>query len=134
MDRQLLIRARNVLNTLYHETADDLAKPERQTVIERLMTDITSRLHENAGGLTINVNGKDRVRLTDKGREILREQHENLYRALRDPGAPTWEYVPPTEDADGWSEWQLWDLMSRFGPYIHLGFDPPFETNIRIVL
>ena len=51
MERQLLIRARSVLNTLYHETPDDLAKPERASVLERLMTDITSRLNETAAEL-----------------------------------------------------------------------------------
>lgn len=32
----------------------------------------------------------------------------------------------------GWSEWQLWDLMSVFGDMIYNGGDLPFETDIAL--
>jgi hypothetical protein len=33
---------------------------------------------------------------------------------------------------DGWSRWQLWDLMRTFGGHLHMGCEMPFETNIEI--
>jgi hypothetical protein len=41
-------------------------------------------------------------------------------------------YRPPEEDAEGWSKWQLWSLMSLFGPCMHMGCDVPFETDMRL--
>jgi hypothetical protein len=44
--RQLLVRARSVLRTLFHETSDALADPYRALVIQRLMDDITDFLDD----------------------------------------------------------------------------------------
>lgn len=41
-------------------------------------------------------------------------------------------YQPKREDADGWSEWQMWDLMKNLGGEIAQLGELPFETNIRI--
>jgi hypothetical protein len=76
-----------------------------------------------------NVNDKVRVRLTARGREILRQQREELYRGIGKKPPP---HAGPKEDADGWSEWQLWELMDAFGHHVHLGCDVPFETTIDI--
>jgi hypothetical protein len=40
--------------------------------------------------------------------------------------------VPPKEDAEGWSEWQLWVLMQEFGPHMGLGFLAVIETEIEV--
>lgn len=76
-----------------------------------------------------NVNDFVMVRLTDMGREILRKQHEELLRRVPKLG----EFNAPKEDADGWSRWQMWNLMETFGPHVSLGMHVPFETTIRIV-
>lgn len=62
-----------------------------------------------------NINHFVHVRLTDAGRN---------YCAM--------DCREPKEDADGWSRWQLWDLMSVMGEQIYMGCKPPFETDIRI--
>ena len=46
------------------------------------------------------------------------------------------DYIPPKEDTEGWSTWQLWDLMQRFGQHFYLQNTPaqmPFETTIEII-
>lgn len=83
--------------------------------------------------MKFNINDKVRVRLTDRGRRILREQHIELSMQIPAMRSPWKQYVPPKEDADGWSEWTLWDLMNRFGPYLHPGaVEPPFYLDIEI--
>jgi len=67
------------------------------------------------------------VKLTDFGRRALRSQHAKFYEHA--PRVP--EYELPEEDRDGWSRWQLWDLMNRLGEYCR-GAPVPFETIIRI--
>ena len=78
--------------------------------------------------IDFNINGYVWVRLTDRGRRIHREQHEQL---LRDVPGMSIPYSPPVEE-DGWSRWQLWCLMAHFGPYIGAAMDEPFETGIQI--
>lgn len=74
--------------------------------------------------LPLNLNKMVKARLTDHGRAILEAQSLAV-------GTP---YTPPKEDAEGWSEWQLWDLMSRFGEDLYNGCKVPIETEIRIPL
>lgn len=77
-----------------------------------------------------NINGYMLVKLTDRGRAIHKHRHEELMEGL----GKGFNYRPPEEDAEGWSKWQAWSLFQTFGPYMSLGMDPPFETDIRIVL
>jgi len=79
--------------------------------------------------MRFNVNDYVRVRLTEKGHEIMRKEHE----ALRDafPGVFD-EFKEKKADEQGWSNWQLWQLMKTFGPHIKMGMPIPFETEIDI--
>jgi hypothetical protein len=36
------------------------------------------------------------------------------------------------EEKGGWSRWQMWDLMSLFGPIIAMDCQMPFETTIEL--
>ena len=77
---------------------------------------------------TFNLNNKVRVRLTDHGRAALMTDHV-LFWAKAGRSMP---YTPPKEDADGWSEWQLWRLMSALGNHIGVGLENVIETNIEL--
>jgi hypothetical protein len=80
--------------------------------------------------MRFNINDYVNVKLTDYGRQLHREDHYAFWKAAgREPPYP---YRPPKEDADGWSQWQMWDLMQTFGKHISLGTKMPFETEIRI--
>ena len=80
--------------------------------------------------MKFNINDSVRVRLTDHGRAILLQaQLDNLER-----GRPACLSALPTEDADGWSKWQLWDLMQTFGNWMGVGKKIPFETTIDLVV
>jgi hypothetical protein len=76
-----------------------------------------------------NINHHVWVRLTDDGRAMLRRQHDASMGRLSD----MYPYEPPKE-VDGWSQWQLHDLMSTFGPYIGMARPMMFYTNIQIDL
>ena len=80
-------------------------------------------------GMKFNINNYVKVKLRDRGREILKEQHEELNRLTH--GALS-EFKLPKEDRYGWSEWQLWNLISTFGENVHMGQEPHFETEIVI--
>lgn len=76
-----------------------------------------------------NINNYVRVKLNDQGRKICKDYHDNLFKNSRMKP----EYTPPAEDDDGWSKWQMWELMQKFGPHIYLGGEVPFDTQIEIL-
>lgn len=75
-----------------------------------------------------NINDYVWVRLTDAGKIACRRQHDELRRQYPMIG----KYVPPETDAQGYSRWQLWQLMQTFGPSISHGSPVPFDTEIKI--
>lgn len=81
--------------------------------------------------IRFNVNHYVRVRLTEYGRECLMRNHEEL--AAHYGGKLNFGPRDPEEDAEGWSQWQMHDLMSEFGKHIYCGCKIPFETEIEIL-
>lgn len=77
--------------------------------------------------MKFNINDYVKVKLTDHGREIHKQQYEQWFKDM-----PWYEYTPPQEDAEGWSKWQMWDLMQTFGAVLYNGCKLPFETEIEI--
>lgn len=77
----------------------------------------------------LNVNHYVFVRLTDFGRQVERKNHEKLFAGYPPGLCP---FSPKEEDPEGWSRWQLWDLMKEFGSVISMAGPVPFETTIRI--
>lgn len=67
--------------------------------------------------MRFNANKDVKIRLTDEGREILKNTNAYI----------------PKEDEDGWSKWVLWQVMNTFGKYIEIGIESPFEMEIEII-
>ena len=84
----------------------------------------------SAGFAEFNINNYVQVRLTDCGRKRLRENYDAL--AAKFGGRLPFAFRLPTEDKDGWSRWQAWDLINQLGEHTGIRFTPPFETTIRI--
>lgn len=79
--------------------------------------------------MLFNINNYVWVKLTAHGKRLLLEQYE---REMTESPYLRGKLNLPEEDADGWSRWQLWGLMSDLGKHCVMGFEPPFETTIRI--
>ena len=77
----------------------------------------------------LNVNDTVRVKLTDHGRAF----HAKDYANFQLTAGTTMPYTPPKEDAEGWSQWKLWQLMYSFGPHMCLGGALYFEADIEVV-
>jgi len=75
-----------------------------------------------------NLNESVYVKLNQSGIQILMERHIELYDRL---GIEEPEFEEPKRDQDGYSEFQLYNLMHIFGEYLHIGNpNPPFDLNI----
>lgn len=81
--------------------------------------------------MLFNINDLVRVKLTQHGKDVLKKKHYEFFKKYNIPDRP---YVPKKEDSKGWSEWQLWCLMSDFGgDVITIAGELLFETTIEIV-
>ena len=80
--------------------------------------------------MIFNINDNVKVKLTQHGKDVLKEKHRRFW---ADVGKQMAWYTPPEEDSEGWSEWQLWQLMGELGDELHMGCKMPFETEIEIV-
>lgn len=74
--------------------------------------------------LSINMNDKVKVKLTSTGIRLLRVELSN---------SPTLFEMYTKIDTDGYSEFQLWELMSFFGKSVYNGCETPFQTDIKII-
>ena len=77
-----------------------------------------------------NINEYVKVKLKKSGLAELKRQGDELRKTF--PKLD--EYVPPKIDKDGYSKFQLHDLMQRLGHLCTLGFEPPFDTEIIFIL
>lgn len=84
--------------------------------------------------MKMHLNDGVKVRLTQQGKEYLKNQHDKLYANLPVHKKPAFKL--PTEDAEGYCEFQLWILLKDFSAYFNsMRFfnEPPFQAEIEIV-
>lgn len=78
--------------------------------------------------MKFNVNNYVKIKLNERGKEILLKEWEAMPESYRS----RYPFKSPKEDEEGWSKWQLWNVMETFGPHIFLGCVNPFDTEIEI--
>lgn len=72
-----------------------------------------------------NINYEVKVKLTEYGRELYYHQFDDLIKQgmLMTP-------IQPKVDKEGYTTFQLWELMSIYGPHIYMGMTKlPFQDN-----
>jgi hypothetical protein len=80
----------------------------------------------------VNINEQVKVKLTDLGISILTNRRKELNRMIESRGGKGLGEFQLKIDDEGYTTYQLWDLMSTFGEVLTMGFEVPFETNIII--
>ncbi|OMD20672.1 hypothetical protein BJP48_30930 [Paenibacillus odorifer] len=79
---------------------------------------------------SMNFNQSVKVKLTDFGEQILRNRHEEwnlhyLERGAKDIGP----YVSKA-DSEGYTSFQIWELIQKFGPYMSLAKPESFKGEM----
>jgi len=82
--------------------------------------------------MKFNINHNVKVRLTPHGIEVLVLHYERFRKDFPDYYEHNSFKMPPI-DSQGYTEYQLWELMRIFGGNMGLGGKIPFETEIEIV-
>jgi len=80
-----------------------------------------------------NVNNYVKVKLTERGKEILRDRHEELDHHIKSRGGKGVGTFILRLDEEGYYKTQLWMLMETFGEHISIASEPPFETDIILL-
>lgn len=78
----------------------------------------------------VNFNDGVKVKLTEYGEQILKNRHEELNlhylkRGVKDIGP----YVSRA-DSEGYTSFQIWELMQKFGPYMSIAKPEPFKGEM----
>jgi hypothetical protein len=80
----------------------------------------------------VNINEYVKVKLTDKGIKILRDQYEELNQMIQTNGGKDLGDFRLNVDEEGYTKMQMHEFMTTFAPHMHMGLDLPFEANIII--
>lgn len=78
-----------------------------------------------------NVNNFVRVQLTEHGLKVHRAAYDVLFSHLPPHAREHFPYLPPDTDKDGWSRFQMWDVLKTFGPHVWMTGKPCFWMDIE---
>jgi hypothetical protein len=79
--------------------------------------------------MKFNINDCVKVKLTPRGVELLALKHASLKRQF----PKMHDFQMPEIDAEGYTKYQLWELMHNFGDCIVMGAPLPFETTMELI-
>lgn len=79
-----------------------------------------------------NINDKVKVKLTPYGEEI-HYKHFSIFKGWLPEHMKKLISLEPEKDEDGYTTYQLWELMNIFGSEMHMGADQVFENNIILL-
>lgn len=79
-----------------------------------------------------NVNTQVKVKLTEDGVNILKRKRKELNEMITARGGKGLGDFELRTDCEGYSEFQMWDLMNIFGESMSLAHAIPFDTEIII--
>ncbi|OAB31766.1 hypothetical protein PMSD_18450 [Paenibacillus macquariensis subsp. defensor] len=77
-----------------------------------------------------NLNERVKVKLTDVGIAIMKQNRAELNGNIIKRGGKGLGECEPVIDNFGYTAFQLWDLMQTFGEHVGLGAELPFEIDI----
>ena len=78
--------------------------------------------------MIFNINDYVKVKLNSAGITILENLHNELNKLVKNLKP----FKIPEVDSDGYTKFQLWELMEKFGPHVGLGKYNPFYYEIFI--
>ncbi len=79
--------------------------------------------------IPFNLNHNVKIKIKPKGFKILESAYneQNIFY-----GGKLLPYQAPEVDTEGYTTYQAWDFINKFGAYFYCGFDVPIETEILI--
>lgn len=83
--------------------------------------------------IKFNINDKVKVKITDMGYNIWLDWENQFIKFSSTIPVTTIEELKAKADKDGYTKFQMWDMMSIFGSHMNMGFENPIESNIILL-
>ena len=83
--------------------------------------------------IKFNINDHVKVKLTDLGKDIYLHQYDRINKVYSNYSKTILTPSNPKVDKDGYTDFQLWELMQLYGQHLHMGTKLPFETEIMLL-
>jgi hypothetical protein len=80
----------------------------------------------------VNINESVKVKVNELGKSILINRRKELNERIESRGGKGLGEFQLKTDDEGYTTFQLWELMNTFGAVLTMGFEVPFETDIII--
>lgn len=80
--------------------------------------------------MKLHMNDSVKVKLSDEGKRILYEKHVHFKQSILERGGSDIGDFVLNENSDGTVTFEIWRLMSTFGPFMHWGSKAPFEGEL----
>ena len=82
--------------------------------------------------LKFNINRYVLVKLKESGYQVLADEHNSYLDTIPNWKEKSIDDFKKDADGDGYTKFQMWDFMSKFGGDIGMGVEQRFETTILI--
>lgn len=83
--------------------------------------------------IKFNINHSVKVKVTEYGYEVWLTHENKFVQFSGTIKTVTIEELKAKQDEDGYTKFQLWDMMSIFGPKMTMGFENLIDTNIILL-
>ena len=84
--------------------------------------------------IKFNINHSVKVKVTEYGYEVWLAHENKFVHFSGTIKSVTIEQLKAKQDQDPQTKFELWDMMSIFGPKMRMGFENPIDTNISLLL
>lgn len=84
--------------------------------------------------VNFNINETIKVKLTDKGYQLLSDNHNRFVGKIPNFNILTLEDFKERADNKGYTKFQMWTFIEEFGAVTRMGMDEHYHMNIVIEL
>ncbi|OMF35273.1 hypothetical protein BK133_11245 [Paenibacillus sp. FSL H8-0548] len=74
-----------------------------------------------------------KVKLDPTGVEIMRKRHDDLHNRVMARNGKGIDPFKLKLDDEGFTPFVAWEFIQIFGEHVSIGFQPPFDINIKLI-
>jgi hypothetical protein len=82
----------------------------------------------------VNLNQTIKVKLNDLGKEIYYHRFDEVNEQIKSHGGKPITPTMPKVDAEGYTQFQMWQFMNMYGKYMEMCGEPVLETLDVIIV
>ena len=100
--------------------------------VTRLKAEV-ARLQSEPMDFKFSMNDNVKIKLNDSGVAVLKARHDELNKMIHANGGKGLGEFSIKVDEEGYTRFQLWDLINTFGYLVGMGLESPFEIDMVFI-